>query len=334
MASTSRDVPGTFHCSKHAFQLTQLLGSGSTGEVFLAYPLPQKKGRKTAPDYCALKVVQLSDRAASKQSQLRAEVFALRTMGKHPNIISLQNCGFDSGSATAFIQFGYAPGGDLLSRIEKGPFSEAEAVFLFRDILSAMAHAHSKGICHRDLKLENILLHDNNALVADWGLSAQFSPGIPMTKDCGSLHYAAPEILSASPYFGHLVDSFSLGILFFAMVTGCFPFFGNSPRERFLDILTRKHLPFPSHISPLLKDLITQLLAFVPTSRLTPAQALQHQWFDQIREPSKSVAAKIFDTIIISPVSSIPASIDSSSSSSSSSSKKSPATLMAKIFSK
>lgn len=233
--------PTEYRCDKHSFSLLRTLGSGSTGDVFLAQLMSGKKMRK--PELCALKIVRLRDKAQSKQSQLRAEVLALKTLGKHPNIISLQKYGFDSESLTSFLQLSYASGGDLLSFIEKRPFTEAEAVPLFHNILSALAHAHAKGICHRDLKLENILLTEQStAVVADWGLSSQFSPTIPMLKDCGSLHYAAPEILSASSYFGHYVDSFSLGILFFAMITGCFPFFGNSPRERFLDIVTRKKI--------------------------------------------------------------------------------------------
>lgn len=324
MASSGSPVPSVseYHCEKNSFRLQKLLGSGSTGEVYLALPI-QKKSSKKCGDPCALKIVHLGEKTASKQAQLRAEVLALRTVGRHNNIIGLHNYGFDPASMTSFLHLSYVGGGDLLSRIEKAPFPESEAIFLFRDILSAIAHAHSKGICHRDLKLENILLTETgSAVVADWGLSSPFTASAAMTKDCGSLHYAAPEILSATPYYGHLVDSFSLGILFFAMVTGCFPFFGNSPRERFLDIITRKRLPFPSFVSPRLRDLIAALLCVVPASRLTAAQALQHSYFDSIREPSRPASSRWFD-VIVPPVS-VPAGADSS--------KKYPTAIMSKLF--
>jgi serine/threonine protein kinase len=299
-----------YTCDKYTFRLLRTLGSGSTGDVYLAQPTSSKKHRKQSTELCALKIVRLHERAQSKQAQLRAEVLALKTLGRHPNIIGLQNYGFDSSTLTSFIQLSFASRGDLLSFIEKRPFTEAEAMPLIHNILSAMAHAHAKGICHRDMKLENVLLTESgSAVVADWGLSSQFSTSTPMTKDCGSLHYAAPEILSASPYYGHLVDSFSLGILFFAMITGCFPFFGNSPRERFLDIVTRKKIPFPAHISSPLRDLISRLLAVVPTARLTPAMALQHSWFDELRDrlsaaSGTSSPSSIWMTAILPPVSS------------------------------
>jgi serine/threonine protein kinase len=120
-----------------------------------------------------------------------------------------------------------------------------------------------------------------NVVLIDWGFAAKL--GEPLQLDCGSLHYAAPEILSGARYNGDDVDAFSLGVCLFALATRCFPFSGETTRARLVDILTRTELPsIAAHLSPTFQHLICSLLDFEPTTRMSARGALLHPWFDAL----------------------------------------------------
>lgn len=93
-----------------------------------------------------------------------------------------------------------------------------------------MAYLHSKGIVHRDLKLENILLADNSSKptikIADFGLSKVFSPQSALTTMCGSPLYMAPELLTVEQQgdYSPAVDVWSVGIILFILLAGYSPF--------------------------------------------------------------------------------------------------------------
>ena len=99
---------------------------------------------------------------------------------------------------------------------------------MFKAIVSAIAYCHSKQICHRDIKLENILLDEQgNPKLIDFG----FSTCIPNDKKvkifCGTPSYMSPEIVQKIEYNGPPADVWALGVLLYALLTGTFPFKGN-----------------------------------------------------------------------------------------------------------
>ena len=118
----------------------------------------------------------------------------------------------------------YISGGELLSYISnRVRLSEYESSLIFSQIISGVDYLHESGIYHRDLKLENIMLDkDNNVKIIDFGLAA-IDEGKALKRQCGSIHYIAPEVL-AGPYNGAKADIWSCGIIFYAMVTGDMPF--------------------------------------------------------------------------------------------------------------
>ena len=260
---------------RRTYQVVKNIGGGASAQVFLGMLKTQS---------CALKLVPNNEKS---MSFLRSELHALEILSEHPYIISLNFYGLDVARDFWFLDLDLAKGGDGLSLVQKCPMSEDRLKDVSWKIFKAMEFAHAKGICHRDIKLENLLFQDAECtipLIADWGMSSPFNCYEPLTRDCGSLHYAAPEILGNQPYFGDQVDAFSTGILIFALSSGCFPFTGKTPSTRLLDIISRERLPFPRHLSHHFRDLCCSLVETDPRNRCTFTKALLHPWFDEIRE--------------------------------------------------
>lgn len=119
----------------------------------------------------------------------------------------------------------HASNGDLLSRIrELGKIEETQAGIWFTQLVTAIDYCHSRGVVHRDLKCENLLLDDFNVLkVTDFGFARsgmKVSRGhYPLSQTyCGSYAYASPEILTGTPYVPQNADIWSMGVVLYVMV--------------------------------------------------------------------------------------------------------------------
>ncbi|KAI6176127.1 Protein kinase domain-containing protein [Aphelenchoides bicaudatus] len=205
---------------KHRFEITRKLGSGTYGKVSLAYD--HKTEREVA--------VKLIKKSAIENKQdlirIRREI-RIMSMLKHPNIIQIYEV-FENKDKIILVME-YASGGELYDYVSKfGSLPEAEARRIFRQITSAVLYCHKHKVAHRDLKLENILLDiNNNAKIADFGLSNYFNDKTLLHTFCGSPLYASPEIINGTPYHGPEVDCWSLGILLYTLVYGSMPFDGH-----------------------------------------------------------------------------------------------------------
>jgi serine/threonine-protein kinase len=153
----------------------------------------------------------------------------------HPNIVSIQDQGWNEGGAPAvFIVMEYIDGftlRDLL--IEKGHLSARELLHYVIPVVSALAQAHSLGINHRDLKPENILISkDGRVKIADFGLARGGLLGSTMTVDSsvvlGSVSYLSPEQVERGISDARS-DIYSFGVMCFELLTGQKPFDGDTP---------------------------------------------------------------------------------------------------------
>ena len=125
-----------------------------------------------------------------------------------------------------YMVFEYVNGGQMLDYIiSHGRLRERVARKFARQIGSALEYCHKNSVVHRDLKIENILISQTgNIKIIDFGLSNLYDPSSHLGTFCGSLYFAAPELLNAKVYTGPEVDVWSFGVVLYVLVCGKVPF--------------------------------------------------------------------------------------------------------------
>lgn len=181
-------------------------------------------------------------------------------------------------------------GGELLDAVlSRGSYNEADARVCFKQFLQGIEYLHSKGIAHRDLKLENLLLQSPSDItkvkIADFGLAKKARENA-MDTICGTPQYVAPEVIQGTPglIYSPAVDLWSAGVVLFILLGGYPPFFDESEPALFEKIRRGNYSfddPLWENISAMAKDLIRKLLVLDPAHRLTATTALQHEWLNR-----------------------------------------------------
>ncbi|KYO27976.1 hormonally up-regulated neu tumor-associated kinase-like isoform B [Alligator mississippiensis] len=192
-------------------------------------------------------------------------------------------------------------GGDLMDRIcDKKKLEEKEVRKYTQQIMAAVEHLHRHGIVHRDLKIENFLLDENNNIkIVDFGLSNAIKfEGLSqelLNTQCGSPAYAAPELLAHKNY-GPKVDVWSIGVSMFAMLTGTLPFTVEpfNIKQLHQKMVTGEISPIPPDISPGAVHFIHSLLEPDPARRPSVKEAMKDKWLNEgfIRKPLNSITYK------------------------------------------
>ncbi|CAB3396910.1 unnamed protein product [Caenorhabditis bovis] len=205
-----------------SYEVVQTLGEGAFGEVLLITD-------RTNPN-CALamKKMSVSDGDQDKIKQIRKEGLLQKMLSRvgHDNVIRLIGIKCESDYYYLFLE--YADCGELFDKIEPDVgMTPARAQFYFRQLISGLKYIHSYGIVHRDIKPENLLLTSSQVLkISDFGMATVFRHnGVERDLDmsCGTLPYAAPEILFGRKYKGEPVDVWSAGVVLITMLTGELP---------------------------------------------------------------------------------------------------------------
>ncbi|KAL6759504.1 kinase-like domain-containing protein [Haematococcus lacustris] len=177
-------------------------------------------------------------------------------------------------------------GGELLEEVlSRGSFTEQEARCCFVQLLRGIQYLHSRGVVHRDLKLENVLLASAGDIrhikIADFGLAKRIAP------DAGLQTYVAPEVIMGlkGHQYGPGVDMWSAGVVLFILLGGYPPFWSESEPVMFEQIRKGAFTfndPVWAFVTQEAKDLICSLLVTDPEHRLTATQALAHPWVSNL----------------------------------------------------
>lgn len=179
---------------------------------------------------------------------------------------------------TIFFIMELADRGDLLDFInERKYLSERLARGFFSDLVKGIDHCHTRGVVHRDLKCENLLLDSHMRLkISDFGFARKYNSNLKTF--CGSFAYAAPEVILGNPYNGPLADIWSMGVILYAMVTGRLPFKDTSTSVLMADIAAG--VKFSTRHTDKLRSLVTKILTFLPHDRADMAFIQTHPWMN------------------------------------------------------
>jgi len=183
-----------------------------------------------------------------------------------------------------YIVMEYVGGGDLLDAIlDVGGFDEPRAARAISDILHGLDYLHNTGICHRDMKPENVLYHPEQEVwkIADFGCATLFTEQNPFMHDFeGTIQYMAPEILLGEKYTKS-IDVWATGVISYVSLSACFPWEGRTDAEVQESIMRYKikfYSPEFDNVSSDAVSFILRLLEMNIDKRITVEGALNHVW--------------------------------------------------------
>lgn len=250
------------------YTVERKLGSGGMADVYLGFHNQLRRR-------IAIKVLPRSmsrDEGMVKRFLKEAESAAQLS---HPNIINIYDIGV-AGPLNFFIM-AFISGGSLKDQLRTGTVSIERATDIIIQICGALQYAHSMGVIHRDIKPDNIMFDEHgNAILMDFGIAkAKFASKLTATGTLiGTPHYMSPEQLKGKELDGRS-DTYSLGILFYEILTGKVPFEGDDTYAIGLKHIQEPPIP-PLELNPgipeSLNNIILTMLAKTPEARFSCAQ--------------------------------------------------------------
>ena len=257
------------------YRVVRLLGSGGMGSVFL---LETAGGMRVAAKI--LNPEAAGDHAARKRFVREAE---LARRVKHPNIIEIYDVGEDPDTGLCYLLMEYVPGGSLEDRLKAGPLSISGAVRIVSQISSVLELARQTGIVHRDIKPGNIMFGaDGRAKLADLGIARRCAGDSEATVTetgmmMGTPAYMAPEQMLDARKVDSRADIYSLGAVFYEMLTGHRPRSGDTIFQLMAKAVAGVPIPdvrqLRPEVSAPLAELVNRMCAMKADERIaTPAE--------------------------------------------------------------
>jgi len=250
------------------YRIEALIGVGGMGAVYRAYDTTLRRP-------LAIKVLR-----DSGYHELLREAQSASALS-HPAICTVYEVGGESH--TPFIAMEFVDGESLATRIARGPLETGDLLRFGIEVADALAHAHERGVIHRDLKAANVIVSPSGRVkVVDFGLARRLDPGSGDASTQGSI--SGPDVTLGTPYamapeqvragtLDHRTDIWALGVLLYEMAVGYQPFGGSSLAELMAAIL--RDPPAPIRVSPALapiRNIIEICLAKDPGKRYPHAE--------------------------------------------------------------
>ncbi len=226
------------------YQLDTPLGAGGSARVWRALDLKQRR-------LVAIKILPHAGATARPRIRLKAEAEVMASL-RHPNVLRVFGLGSDG--AIDWIAMEYCPGGSLADKLQaSGPMSPRAATMMTLDVLEALAFAHERGVVHRDVKPDNILLgSDGRARLCDFGIAriartTRFRHTLTGAV-LGSYAYMAPEQRVNAHEVGPPADLYAVGCTLYALLTA------STPTDLFLaDASSPRWSDIPPELRPILQ---------------------------------------------------------------------------------
>jgi len=275
------------------YELREQLGSGTYSVVRLGI-------NRVTKEEVAIKIMNKTD-DEEELSALRGEIEIMRKIMDAQHVVRLQDV-YETEDKTMLV-LDLVVGGELFEKIvARGSYSEKDAAYALRQMMTALSQIHSKRIVHRDLKPENILCTSKalnvaeDIKIADFGESIELEIGKYTNELRGSPCYIAPEVWLQQDY-DMASDMWSMGVIAFILLGGYLPFEEPEPAEdeepdelRISEVIVRGEYTFHedawADTSKFAKDFVIQLLNVNPKQRMTSAASLAHPFLAQADEAS------------------------------------------------
>ena len=279
------------------YRLIQRLGAGGMGEVWRAEDtkLLRQVAIKILPE-------QLAADAEWKERFLREA----RTVAQlnHPNIATIY--GIDQQGDTLFIAMELIEGQSLAEVMAKGPMIPTDAVRVAIHVCDGLSEAHAKGIIHRDIKPDNIILSPRFVKVLDFGIAKQIGGTADPALTQGGMVVGTPHYMSPEQALGRAVDArtdiFSLGVVMYEMLSGTKPFTGDAVTEVLLKIVMNEPRDIAAAapgITPALAAIVRRCMQKQAENRFQDCEELRTVLTESLREDRKSARKSHVPTVAV-----------------------------------
>lgn len=266
----------------HGYEFIKLIGEGGFSKVYLCH------SNKYQQDF-AIK--------QAKKDKITEYEFNMLVSLNHPNIIRLYDVFEDEDSQ--YLVMEYCPNGTIL---QKGKLTYEEFIYYSKQVLDALKYCHSKKIAHRDIKPENILIDKyNNIKLADFGIARNFGDNDKTAEKSGTMKYFPPEMFLFEEVCAFKADIWSLGITFYCMATGKYPFATYSPHKLRQSILIGEFDFIKNKIDQRIQILINKMTQSQPKLRPTASKLLNLPIYQSLKENHINSKQVIAHKLILRP---------------------------------